>query len=101
DPGLAGIGLWFDPAVAEARAALAHEPPGLWLDSLARHIVGATLQDFSVGRDRLPPGEGQVDWRLVAEYLPRGAVRVLALAPSYPGEAALEARGCLQGFGIS
>jgi len=101
EPALAGIGLWFDTAVAEARAALAHEPPGLWLDSLARHLVGATLQDFSGGCDRLPPGEGEVDWRLVAEYLPRRAVRVLALAPSYSGEAALEARRCLQGFGIS
>ncbi len=101
DPGLAGLGLWFDTAVAEARAALAHEPPGLWLDSLARHLAGATLQDFSAGCDHLPPGEGQVDWRLVAEYLPRRSVRVLALAPSYPGETALEARRCLQGFGIS
>lgn len=100
DPALAGVGYWHDCAVAEARADLGLEQPGAWLDAFGRRLLGVSLQDYAGGRDRLPPGEGRVDWRLLREYLPSGAARVLALAPSYPVEIAAAARTALAGLGF-
>lgn len=100
DRALAGVGYWHDPVVAELRRALHLDEPGQWLDRFGRWILGASLHDYAEGRDRLPPGEGQVDWRLVAEYLPRAARRVLALAPSYPVEILRGARTACAGLGI-
>jgi len=90
-----GLGLWLDPADSATRAAAGLAAPGDWLDSFGRHIFGVSLHDYAAGRDGLPPGAGTVDWALVADYLPRGALRVLALAPSYPEEWLAEARSAL------
>jgi sugar phosphate isomerase/epimerase len=89
------IGLWHDPADAETRAAFGLPPAGAWLDRFRGRILGVTLCDSAGGGDRLPPGVGTVDWPLLAEYLPRTAVRVLDLAPSYPEEWLAEARTLL------
>ncbi|MDA1260811.1 MAG: hypothetical protein O3A20_09340 [Planctomycetota bacterium] len=89
------LGLWHDPADAESRAAFGLPPAGAWLDRFRGRILGVTLCDSAGGGDRLPPGAGTVDWPLLAEYLPRGAVRVLDLAPSYPEEWLAEARTLL------
>lgn len=89
------IGLWHDPADAESRAAFGLPPAGAWLDRFRGRILGVTLCDSAGGGDRLPPGVGTVDWPLLAEYLPRAAVRVLDLAPSYPEEWLAEARTLL------
>lgn len=90
-----GLGLWYDPADAATRAAAGLAPPGAWLDAFGRNIFGISLHDFAAGRDGLPPGAGTVDWVLVADYLPRGALRVLALAPSYDAEWLAEAKSAL------
>ncbi|TAH34554.1 MAG: hypothetical protein EYC70_16600 [Planctomycetota bacterium] len=100
DPALAAVGYWHDSAVAEARSDLRLEEPGMWLDRFGSRMLGATLQDYAEGRDLLPPGQGKVDWRLLAEYMPRAARRVLALAPSYALGIASEARSALAGLGI-
>ncbi len=90
------IGLWHDPADAESRAALRLPPAGAWLDGFRGRILGVTLCDSAGGRDRVPPGAGTVDWTLLAEYLPREAVRVLDLAPSYSEDWLAEARVVLE-----
>lgn len=90
-----GLGLWYDPADAATRAAAGLAPPGAWLDAFGREIFGISLHDFAMGRDGLPPGAGTVDWALIADYLPRGALRVLALAPSYDAEWLAEAKSAL------
>lgn len=90
-----GLGLWHDPADAAARALAGLAPPGAWLDAFGGGILGISLHDFAAGRDGLPPGAGTVDWALIADYLPRGAVRVLALSPSYAEEWLAEARSAL------
>lgn len=90
-----GLGLWFDPPDAAARAAAGLAPPGAWLDGFGRNVFGISLHDFAAGRDGLPPGAGTVDWALIADYLPRTALRVLALAPSYSEEWLAESRSAL------
>lgn len=91
----ADLGYWHDVGVTEMRAASGLEEPGAWLDAFANRLHGTTLQDFAGGAMHLPPGIGTVDWGLLAEYLPRQATRVLAVAPSYPGEVLAEARTSL------
>jgi hypothetical protein len=90
-----GLGLWHDTADSETRAASGLPPAGAWLDAFGARILGVTLHDFAAGSDHLPPGAGIVDWPLLAEYLPRSAVRVLRLAPSYPDTLLTEARSLL------
>lgn len=92
----AQIGYWHDVGIAELRAAGGLEHPGAWLDAFANRLQGTTLHDCASGATHLPPGIGSVDWPLLAEYLPRQARRVLAVAPSYPGEVLAEARTSLE-----
>lgn len=91
----AELGYWHDVGVTEMRAFGGMEAPGAWLDAFGSRIQGTTLHDFAGGAMHLPPGIGTVDWPLLAEYLPRQAGRVLAVAPSYPGEVLVEARTTL------
>ncbi|RMH03843.1 MAG: hypothetical protein D6702_04675 [Planctomycetota bacterium] len=100
EPSLRGLGYWHRTGAVQARAALGLEEPGAWLEAGAAAAVGATLEDWGEGRGRLFPGEGEVDLRLLAEYLPRRAVRVLSLAPGYPGAALQEAREALESLGL-
>jgi len=96
DVGNFGIGYWHDAGVMETRFMATGEAPGEWLDSFSNIMQGSTLHDFSGGSEHLPPGLGQVDWQLLREYLPREAIRVLAVAPSYPGEILAECRSELE-----
>ncbi len=100
DSSLGRAALWYDTGAAGLRAALGLEDPGAWLDRLGGRIAGATLHDHAGGRDGLPPGAGETDWPLVAEYLPRRAWRVLLASPSYPGAALAEAVSALAGHGL-
>jgi len=90
------IGFWHDSGLLEKRHAGGLEHPGEWLDRFSNSLHGSTLHDFAGGADHLPPGIGQVDWSLVADYLPRTSTRILAVAPSYPGEVLAEARTTLE-----
>ncbi len=92
---LEGLGYWHDLGTVQTRSALGLEAAGAWLEAAGRACLGASLQDAVQGRDRLLPGEGEVDFALVAEYLPAGAQRVLSLAPGYPEAAVREARDAL------
>lgn len=100
DAGLTWLSYWHDCGNVQTRAAFGMEQPGDWLDAAGGAIAGCTLQDWADGRDLLLPGEGQVDFQLVAEYLPRPAVRVLAAAPVYPIGSLPAAREALASFGI-
>ena len=91
-----GIGYWHDTGLLEFRRMGGLEEPGAWLDGFSNILQGSTLHDFVGGAGLQPPGLGQVEWELLREYLPRSAKRILALAPSYPGEVLAEARAALQ-----
>jgi hypothetical protein len=100
DAGLPWLSYWHDCGNVQTRAAFGMERPGDWLDAASGAIAGCTLQDWAAGRDLLLPGEGQVDFQMVSEYLPRPAVRVLAAAPVYPIGSLPAAREALASFGI-
>ncbi len=97
---LGWLGYWHEVGAVQIRATLGLEDAGAWLEAGGRHSLGASLQDSAEGRERLLPGEGEVDFSLLADYLPRGARRVLSLAPGYPGAAVREAREALTALGL-
>lgn len=84
EAGLPRLGYWHDTGRAQTRAALGLDVPGDWLDQHASVLVGTSLHDWAAGQDQRLAGDGVVDFRLVAEYLPRDAARVLSVAPVYP-----------------
>lgn len=101
EAGLPPLGFWFDAARAQCRAELALDQPGDWLDWHAGQIVGVTLHDWAEGQDQRLIGEGKVDFRRLAEYLPRDATRVLSAAPVYPKELLPAAQDALAAAGLS
>jgi len=94
------LGYWHDTGRAQTRAALGLDAPGDWLDQHAAILVGTSLHDWAEGQDQRLPGDGQVDFQLVAEYLPRHAARVLSVAPVYPKELLPAARDALGAAGL-
>jgi hypothetical protein len=100
DADLSWLGYWHDCGRCEARAAFELDLPGDWLDLSGPFLRGCTLHDWAEGRDFLLPGEGQVDFPLLADYLPRAAQQVLSVAPLYPMDALPQARETLVSAGI-
>ena len=69
------IGYWHDVGHAQTLENLGFSPHREWLNRFAHRIVGAHLHDVVGIRDHLAAGLGQIDWDMVARYLPAGALR--------------------------
>jgi len=78
-----GIAYWHDTGRSQMRERLGLNPHGNWLDKYSSKMVGVHLQDAADGQAEMPPGTGEVDFKLVAGYLPRGAERVLEVNPRH------------------
>lgn len=69
------VGYWHDVGHAQVLEHLGFCPHEEWLRRFAGRMVGVHLHDIVGLRDHLAPGAGQVDWDMVARYLPAGVVR--------------------------
>jgi sugar phosphate isomerase/epimerase len=69
------IGFWYDVGHAQTLDRLGFYPHAEWLERFARRIVGVHLHDVVGIEDHRSAGTGQVDWGLVARYLPKDALR--------------------------
>jgi sugar phosphate isomerase/epimerase len=56
---------------------------GAWLDAFSNRMFGCHLQDATGDQSELPPGQGEVDFQLVSEYVPREAARVVEVHPRH------------------
>ena len=74
-----GLAYWHDVGRVHMRQKLGLPGQGRWLESYAARMVGTHLQDAAEGQFQLPPGAGEVDWQLLAEYTPKGALKVLEI----------------------
>lgn len=74
------VGFWHDAGHAENLARLGFTPHREWLERLGPRIVGIHLHDFDGIRDHCAPGNGNLDWALVAKHLPLKSLRVLEVA---------------------
>jgi len=72
-----GLGYWHDTGRVHQLERLGFLPQGAWLDAYATRLMGVHLQDAAEGAAEMPPGSGEVDFRLVKSYLGSGTERVV------------------------
>ncbi len=79
DLGAKNLGYWHDVGRIHLRERQGLPPQAAWLDAFAPRMVGIHLQDAAADETAMPLGLGEVDFRLIAETIPKGAERVLEL----------------------
>lgn len=78
-----GLAYWHDVGRIHLRSKHGLPGQGQWLDTYASRMIGIHLQDAAGHEIEMPPGRGEVDFRLLAEYLPGDAARVLEVNPRH------------------
>lgn len=77
------LGYWHDVGRIHLRERSGLPSQGQWLDKYAGRMVGVHLQDAVDQEAEMPPGTGEVDFKLIAGYVPRGVSRVLDVNPRH------------------
>ena len=80
---LPDVKYWHDVGRIHLREKLGLPPQGAWLDSFGHRMCGIHLQDAGDDEAEMPIGSGEVDFRLIADYVPREAERVLEISPRH------------------
>jgi sugar phosphate isomerase/epimerase len=78
-----GPGYWHDTGAVQLRQRVGLPGQGAWLEQYGDHLVGIHLQDSSEDESEMPPGLGEVDFKLVAEYVPSAAEKVIDIGPRH------------------
>ena len=76
------LGFVYDVGHAQALARLGFFPHEEWLRRFAARMIGVHLHDVVGVNDHTAPGRGEVDFRMVAKYLPGDAFRTLEVQSS-------------------
>lgn len=69
------LGYWHDTGHAQIQQLLGFTTHEEWLQRFSRRIVGVHLHDVVGISDHFVPGTGNVDWKMVARYLPKEAIK--------------------------
>lgn len=80
---LENVKYWHDVGRIHQRETLGLEPQGQWLESYGSRMFGIHLQDACGEEAQMPIGTGEVDFKLLAEYVPKEAQRVLEIGPRH------------------
>ncbi len=70
------VGYWHDVGHAEVQQRLGICPHEEWLSRFKHKMIGIHLHDVRGISDHYAPGEGDVDWAMIAAHLTPRAVRV-------------------------
>jgi len=73
------MGFIYDAGHAQALDRLGFYPHEEWLRRYADRMIGSHLHDVRGVADHFAPGLGEVDFDMVASYLPEGAYRTFEL----------------------
>jgi len=95
-----GLRYWHDSGRVYMRERAGLPPQGQWLDSFANCLVGAHIHDSDGVLCEMPPGKGDVDFKLLAEYLPKEAEKVIEVNSRHPRAEILAAVQTLNSYGI-
>ncbi|GAB4542452.1 MAG: hypothetical protein Kow0063_34450 [Anaerolineae bacterium] len=68
------VGFWYDVGHAHTLERLGFFAHEAWLQQYASRMIGVHLHDVIGLTDHQAPGSGEVDWRLVASYLPNDVI---------------------------
>ncbi|MGB5925029.1 MAG: TIM barrel protein [Dehalococcoidia bacterium] len=69
-------GYWHDAGHAEVQQQLGFSCHEEWLSRFRDRMIGIHLHDIRGICDHHAPGEGNMNWEMIAKYLPRGIVKV-------------------------
>ena len=69
------VGYWHDIGHAEKSQYKGYGPHEAWLKRLSHKMIGVHLHDIAGMDDHLTAGCGDMDWELVARYLPDNILR--------------------------
>jgi len=94
------LGYWHDVGFVHDRGRLGLPGQGAWLDAYADRMLGVHLVDASESEHGLPPGAGQIDFKLVSEYVPKNAARVLDVHSTHGRSEILASVQFLTGLGF-
>jgi sugar phosphate isomerase/epimerase len=72
-------GYWHDVGHCEVQARLGLIDRASWFPALTSRCIGSHLHDVNGIVDHRAPGNGDVDWRYIAEGLPPDALRVFEI----------------------
>ena len=70
------VGYWHDVGHAEVQQQLGFSLHEEWLSRFKNRIICIHLHDIRGISDYQAPGKGNMDWKMVAKYLPAGIVKV-------------------------
>jgi sugar phosphate isomerase/epimerase len=70
------VGYWHDVGHAEVQQQLGFSLHEKWLSQFKDRMVGIHLHDIFGISDHYAPGKGNMNWEMVAKYLPTGIVKV-------------------------
>lgn len=73
--GFKNVGFWYDVGHAETLDKLGFFPHEAWLRRFSTRIIGVHLHDVVGIDDHQAAGSGQIDWDMVARYVPADAQR--------------------------
>ncbi len=77
------LGYWHDVGRIHQRERAGLPAQGQWLQAYAPRMYGIHLQDAAEEETEMPPGSGEVDWKLLSSYVPKSAARVLEVNPRH------------------
>lgn len=95
------LSVWFDVGRARSGECVGAEPSVEILSKLASKIVGFDIHDCRGIREHIIPGEGEVDWKMIKDHIPRAAVRVIDLEAGAGAASIAEASRALQKLQLS
>jgi sugar phosphate isomerase/epimerase len=70
------VGYWHDVGHAEVQQQLGFSLHEEWLSRFKDRMVGIHLHDIHGISDHQAPGTGNMNWEMVAKYLPPGIIKV-------------------------
>ena len=74
-----GLCYWHDVGRVHLRSRHGLPEHGQWLEAFSSRMLGVHLQDAANEEAEMPLGLGEVDFKLLAGYIPKTAERVLEL----------------------
>ena len=69
-------GYWHDTGHAEVQQQLGFASHEEWLSRFRDRMAGIHLHDICGIADHYAPGKGNMNWEMIAKYLPQGIVKV-------------------------
>jgi sugar phosphate isomerase/epimerase len=77
------LGYWHDTGTVHRRQLAGLPGQGEWLERCGERLIGIHLQDAVTNESEMPPGLGEVDFRMVADFVSNAAEKVVEINPRH------------------